>query len=348
MALDLQILRTAKAALDEGLLNAADYDSVKASFIKAQSVKAGVEAGFISESDYAEARSAFFSGLGMSVGGSLPAPAPRQSAPAHAPTSSRSNDAAHNASKLAPVQAVSAPAIPASAQAPSSTAAAAPTTRAAEGTAAAPAATATKSEPIQATRPPQSNAIPPLSLPEAQNQPDGASTPTTGGSRSASLLPTPTGLSDRGGKVAADKKSMAGIKVHPDSVNVLWEVNIKKTYRWVIFYIGTTGKEVEIEKVGAPASTWDEFVMEIPDNQCRYGVFDYEYTNSDGTTFGKLCFVSWAPETAPVRAKMQHASTKDLFRSMLEGIAVDITATEKPDLAEAVLREKVKTTVAKK
>lgn len=55
-----------------------------------------------------------------------------------------------------------------------------------------------------------------------------------------------------------------------------------------------------------------------------------------------------APDTAPVKAKMQHASTKDLFRSMLEGIAVEMNATEKGDLSEATLREKVKTTVAKK
>lgn len=45
---------------------------------------------------------------------------------------------------------------------------------------------------------------------------------------------------------------------------------------------------------------------------------------------------------------MQHASTKDLFRSMLEGIAVEMNATEKGDLSESTLREKVKTTVAKK
>lgn len=55
-----------------------------------------------------------------------------------------------------------------------------------------------------------------------------------------------------------------------------------------------------------------------------------------------------APETAPVKAKMQHASTKDLFRSMLDGIAVDMTATEKDDLSEDALRDKVMSTVAKK
>lgn len=42
-------------------------------------------------------------------------------------------------------------------------------------------------------------------------------------------------------------------------------------YRWVSYHIGTTGKEVEIEKVGARESTWDEFISELPEDKCRYG-----------------------------------------------------------------------------
>lgn len=45
---------------------------------------------------------------------------------------------------------------------------------------------------------------------------------------------------------------------------------------------------------------------------------------------------------------MQHSSTKDFFRSMLEGIAVEIHATDKGDLGEANLRDRVSQTVAKK
>jgi cofilin len=55
-----------------------------------------------------------------------------------------------------------------------------------------------------------------------------------------------------------------------------------------------------------------------------------------------------APDDAPVKAKMQHASTKDFFRSMLDGLAVEMHATDKADLGEDILREKVKNTVAKK
>ncbi len=37
--LNYDVLRTAKAALDEGLIDQSDYDAVKTSFLKAQQIK---------------------------------------------------------------------------------------------------------------------------------------------------------------------------------------------------------------------------------------------------------------------------------------------------------------------
>lgn len=42
-------------------------------------------------------------------------------------------------------------------------------------------------------------------------------------------------------------------------------------YRWVSYQIGQGGEQVEIEKCGAPQSTWTEFLDSLPDEQCRYG-----------------------------------------------------------------------------
>lgn len=189
MALDLQILRTAKAALDEGLLNSADYDSMKASFIKAQSIKAGVEAGFISETDYAEARAAFFSGLGMPVGGAVAAAGPSQLPPPA--STSQGSGVVRNASKVTPVKTQP------SSSAPAATLAAAPQAAPRQQST----SLASEATEVQAS---DDQHVPPLSLPDSQPQPEECNTPTTGGS--ASLLPTPTGLSDRGGKSAAADK----------------------------------------------------------------------------------------------------------------------------------------------
>lgn len=78
MSLDMQVLRTAKAAVDEGLLNADDYERVKSALVKALSIKGGVDAGFLTENDLAEARREFFVSAGMPGLGGGPAPGARQ------------------------------------------------------------------------------------------------------------------------------------------------------------------------------------------------------------------------------------------------------------------------------
>ena len=63
--MELAVLRTAKAALEEGLIQEGDFQVVKGAFVKAQSIRAGLDAGFISENDFAVARQEFFRSLGM-------------------------------------------------------------------------------------------------------------------------------------------------------------------------------------------------------------------------------------------------------------------------------------------
>ena len=92
--LNYDVLRTAKAALDEGLIDQCDYDAVKTSFLKAQQIKvrlcccyssllfywavilrwtvrskstvptkAGLDAGFIPEAEFANIKRAFLESL---------------------------------------------------------------------------------------------------------------------------------------------------------------------------------------------------------------------------------------------------------------------------------------------
>jgi len=48
-----------------------------------------------------------------------------------------------------------------------------------------------------------------------------------------------------------------------------------------------------VDQCGGPKSNFLEFASYMPENECRYGVYDYEYVNSEGTVYGKLVFVSW-------------------------------------------------------
>ncbi len=68
--LNYDVLRTSKAALDEGLIDENDYDAVKRSFLKAQQIKAGLDAGFIPEAEYTHVKRAFLESLNIGLSSS--------------------------------------------------------------------------------------------------------------------------------------------------------------------------------------------------------------------------------------------------------------------------------------
>ena len=70
-------------------------------------------------------------------------------------------------------------------------------------------------------------------------------------------------------------------------------------------------------KVGARDSSFAEFLVDLHKKEgegedCRYGLYDYEYTFSpDGTesTFkSKLFLMSWCPDGAKIKKKMLYSS----------------------------------------
>lgn len=66
-----EVLKTAKEALDKGLISKEEYDGVKGAFLKAQQIKAGLDAGFILEQDYDQVKTAFLQSLNLSSDGTV-------------------------------------------------------------------------------------------------------------------------------------------------------------------------------------------------------------------------------------------------------------------------------------
>lgn len=62
-------------------------------------------------------------------------------------------------------------------------------------------------------------------------------------------------------------------------------------------------KEVIVDQTGAKDASYDSFKSALPADDCRYAVVEVP-----GTT--KLVFIMWAPDSAPVKAKMIYASTR--------------------------------------
>ena len=94
------------------------------------------------------------------------------------------------------------------------------------------------------------------------------------------------------------------------------------------------------ERVSESAEpTFEEFLALLPPNECRYAIYDMNFSTNDGRPGNKLVMVSWAPDSSSVKSKMIYAGSKDALSRALVGVSVKVTATDMSELTEEILVE---------
>ncbi|OMO62294.1 Actin-binding, cofilin/tropomyosin type [Corchorus olitorius] len=51
-------------------------------------------------------------------------------------------------------------------------------------------------------------------------------------------------------------------------------------------------KEVVVEKTGGPAESYDDLTASLPDNDCRYAVYDFDFVTSENCQKTKIFFIT--------------------------------------------------------
>ncbi|GJM88805.1 hypothetical protein PR202_ga05371 [Eleusine coracana subsp. coracana] len=119
------------------------------------------------------------------------------------------------------------------------------------------------------------------------------------------------------------------------------ELKAKRTYRYITFRIEEKQKQVIVDKLGAPTMSYEDFIATLPDNECRYAIYDFDFVTAEGCQKSKIFFIAWSPDTSKVRSKMLYASSKDRFKRELDGIQVELQATDPTEMSLEVFRERV-------
>mmetsp|Transcript_9154 Transcript_9154/g.17125 ORF Transcript_9154/g.17125 Transcript_9154/m.17125 type:complete len:138 (+) Transcript_9154:69-482(+) len=131
----------------------------------------------------------------------------------------------------------------------------------------------------------------------------------------------------------------SGVAVADDCVSIFLDLKKKRKYRYLIYKIDGE-KQVVLEHTGAPDAPYAEFVSHLPEEDCRYGIYDHDYTDSEGCQKSKIVFFAWSPDVAKVKLKMIYAASKDAFRKELEGIHFEIQATDASEVDISAIQEK--------
>ncbi|XP_074567680.1 actin-depolymerizing factor-like [Curcuma longa] len=118
------------------------------------------------------------------------------------------------------------------------------------------------------------------------------------------------------------------------------ELKAKRNFRFIIFKIDETIQQVMVEKLGQPQESYDDFTASFPSNECRYAVFDFDFVTDENCQKSKIFFISWSPDASKVRSKMLYASSKDRFKRELDGIQVELQATDPSEMSLDIVKER--------
>ncbi|KAI3707015.1 hypothetical protein L6452_25174 [Arctium lappa] len=135
----------------------------------------------------------------------------------------------------------------------------------------------------------------------------------------------------------------SGMVVHDACKLKFLELKAKRNYRFIVFKIENRTHQVVVEKLGQPDDTYEDFQKSFPSNECRYAVYDFDFTTDENCQKSKIFFVAWqcrSPESSKVRSKMIYASSKDTFKRELDGIQVELQATEASEMSLDIVKSR--------
>ncbi|XP_010544380.1 PREDICTED: actin-depolymerizing factor 8 isoform X2 [Tarenaya hassleriana] len=132
--------------------------------------------------------------------------------------------------------------------------------------------------------------------------------------------------------------SASGMHVNDECKLKFLELKAKRSYRFIVFKIDEKVQKVVVDKIGNPEETYDDFTSSMPENECRYAVYDFDFTTKDNCQKSKIFFIAWSPDTSKVRSKMLYASSKDRFKRELDGIQVELQATDPSEMSLDIIK----------
>ncbi|XP_041008577.1 actin-depolymerizing factor 7 [Juglans microcarpa x Juglans regia] len=130
--------------------------------------------------------------------------------------------------------------------------------------------------------------------------------------------------------------AVSGMAVSDECKLKFLELKSKRNYRFIIFKI--ENQTVVVEKLGNPDETYEDFAECLPADECRYAVFDFDFITAENCQKSKIFFIAWSPDTSRVRSKMVYASSKDRFKRELDGIQVELQATDPSEMSLDIVK----------
>nr|UDD75343.1 actin-depolymerizing factor 4 [Deschampsia antarctica] len=133
----------------------------------------------------------------------------------------------------------------------------------------------------------------------------------------------------------------SGAAVNDDCVTKFNELQAKRAHRFITYKLENS-KEIVVDTVGERTQGYEDFASALPENDCRFAVFDFDYMTPEDVPKSKIYYIFWSPDTAKVRSKMLYASSNQKFKTGLNGIQIEMQATDSSEISLDAMKERIK------
>merc|ERR1711975_1715 len=84
----------------------------------------------------------------------------------------------------------------------------------------------------------------------------------------------------------------SGVAIREEVLEAFQELKIGHKHRFVLFKMTDNMEEVVVDAQGGAGDSWDQFVSSLPQDDCRYAIYDFEYNQGEGQR-NKILLVVW-------------------------------------------------------
>ena len=133
----------------------------------------------------------------------------------------------------------------------------------------------------------------------------------------------------------------SGVTASDEVVTTFNDIKMGHKHKYAIFKISDDLSSVVLETTSSEAS-WESFTSALPQNSCRYVVYDFDFKSDDGRDMSKILFIVWAPDSAKIKEKMLITSSKDAVKKKLVGIGKEVQATDASEVDKQAILDQVK------
>uniref|UniRef100_A0A6T6CIG9 ADF-H domain-containing protein n=1 Tax=Compsopogon caeruleus TaxID=31354 RepID=A0A6T6CIG9_9RHOD len=140
----------------------------------------------------------------------------------------------------------------------------------------------------------------------------------------------------------------SGVAVDPKCVEEFQALVRSRKYRGLVMKINDEMTSIGVERTLSPIqqgdkvdAKWTEFTKTLPENDCRYIVYDFEY-EMQGIKKNRVIFMLWSPEYSKVKSKMIYASSQEGCVNAMEGIQRQLQSCDMDEMAYEYIANQLK------